>query len=181
MKRILLVFCLCVAATSVYAEDNWIADAKTGCKVLNSSSLPNPSITWSGGCKDGKANGKGTLTGYENGKMILIFEGVMEDGQCHRDCSLTTVDGTKYFGESKNNLRHGKGTLTYPDGAKYVGEFEKGWQHGIGTLTYPNGDTYSGGWYEGKQHGKGTYTFKDITSYEGLWEHGKRIKYSEAK
>jgi hypothetical protein len=47
---------------NVVAEGDWIADAKTGCKVWNPSSLPNPSITWSGGCKDGKANEKGTMT-----------------------------------------------------------------------------------------------------------------------
>jgi len=62
----MLASCLCLAASSAHAEGDWIADAKSGCKVWRPFSVPNQSITWLGECKNGKANGKGTLTGYEN-------------------------------------------------------------------------------------------------------------------
>ncbi len=200
MKRVILICGLCVAATSAWAdaEDNWIADAKTGCKVWNPFPEVDGLITWSGECKDNKADGKGVLRFSKNGNEIII-EGVMEDGRCCKDCSMTETGCFKYTGEFKDNLPYGKvtainehgafyigeaekciwngqGELTLDDGQKYIGTFKNGKFDGNGTMLYKSGDKYSGAWSEGKQHGKGTYTFKDGTSYEGLWEHGERIK-----
>lgn len=46
-------------------EPNWIITDK-GCKVWNPNPQPNESVTWSGECVDGKANGNGILTWYKN-------------------------------------------------------------------------------------------------------------------
>ncbi len=204
MKRMILVCWLCLAATSGYAEEHWIADKETGCQVLTFRNLPSDvSISWSGECKDGKANGKGELKFYEKKKIAITFDCTVQEGEVVYGI-METVDGIKYVGEFKNGNINGNGKMTLLDGKVYIGEFENGdfhgngkltfqiidknnqleyegqWKHsnphGTGTMIYQNGDKYSGGWSEGKQHGKGTYTFKDGTSYEGLWEHGERIK-----
>ena len=62
MKKIILVFGLCLVAMSVYAKDvngAWVTDKKTGCQVwISSELLPNLSIIWNGECKNGKVAGK---------------------------------------------------------------------------------------------------------------------------
>lgn len=203
MKRMILVCWLCVAATSVYAEGTLVVVPKTGCQIWIPCCGSPPSISWSGECNSGKANGKGTLEWHVNGTPSII-KGIMKDGRCIRDCSLeikgkkyvgefengnviggfgtmTDPDGKIYSGEWKDGSKHGKGTMTYPSTnkdnyAEYKGEWERNSFHGEGVMIYKNGDKYSGSWSEGKEHGKGTYTFKDGTSYQGLWEHGERIK-----
>jgi hypothetical protein len=203
MKRMILVCWLCLAATSVYAEEHWIADKETGCQLLFSGALPSDnSVSWSGACKDGKVNGKGKLKFYEKKKMTGTFDGTAKNGELIYG-TTETIDGRKYVGEFKNGNINGNGKMTWPEGKVYIGEWKDGTQHGTGTMTFPpvskiyieytgewenndphgtgtmtykTGDKYSGSWLKGRPHGKGTYTFKDGTSYEGLWEHGERIK-----
>jgi hypothetical protein len=174
MKRMILVCCLCLAATPAYAEGDWIADAKTGCKVWNPQHRPD-TVTWSGECNNGKANGKGTLKRYEGEKIILTFEGVIKDGKAEGEGRVIYQLG-EYNGEFVGGQMHGNGKFVWKEGTEYNGEFKGNMPNGNGTMLYKSGDKYSGGWSEGKEHGKGTYTFKDGTSYEGLWEHGERIK-----
>lgn len=57
MRKLFLISILLLASTSSHAEENkgdWIADAKTGCKVWNPVPASDESIIWSGKCKDGK-------------------------------------------------------------------------------------------------------------------------------
>ncbi len=153
MKRMILVYCLCLAATPGYAEEHWITDKETVCQLIDYKDLPPDSaISWSGECKDGKANGKGMLKFYKKKKIGFTFDGTIKNGE------------------------FAYGILEVVNVMKYEGEFEDGIMNGNGTMTYKTGDKYSGSWLKGKQHGKGTYTFKDGTSYEGLWENGERIK-----
>jgi hypothetical protein len=53
--------------------------------------------------------------------------------------SITLKDGSKYTGEVKDGVPHGKGTLEYPKGnpgnlLSFEGEFQNGLPHGKGTL-----------------------------------------------
>jgi hypothetical protein len=114
--------------------------------------IPDEAVSWSGGCKDGKASGPGQLIWLAKGKVFLTLDGVMEDGQCRRNCTVTTKTGNKYLGEMLDNRPDGSGVMTYADGT-----------------------TYSGGWAGGKKHGKGIFTAKDGSSQEETWEHGKQI------
>ena len=52
--------CTCSAAVAVEDDASWIAD-KRGCKVANTFPREGESITWSGPCKDGYADGEGVM------------------------------------------------------------------------------------------------------------------------
>ncbi len=152
MKRMLLTYFLLLASTFAHATEQWIADSNTGCQIRNPRPLPGESVSWEGACKDGKADGPGTLRWHAKGKLFLTLEGVMEEGQCQRNCTVTTAAGYKYVGELQENRPNGSGTMNYPDGSRY-----------------------SGDWANGKKHGKGTFTAKDGSSHAEKWEHGRKV------
>ena len=70
------------------------------------------------------------------------------------------------------------GTYTTDDGTKYFGEWKDDKSHGQGTETYANGDRYVGQWKDGKYHGQGIFTYADGRIKEGIWENGK-FKYAK--
>ena len=184
MKRMSLVCCLCVAATFAYADEEnadiqgeWLADKKNGCQVwIPDSLLSNVSISWSGACKDGKADGKGTLKTYENEELSITSIGIMENGELNGKVTVIYSSGHKYVGDIKHSSMNGNGELTWPEGSKYIGEVKDGLPHGKGVAIEGGRVTYSGNWFEGKIHGRGRYTARDGTSYEGLWDYGTLIK-----
>ena len=189
---------LCLMTTSAFCGE-WIADKQNGCKVWNEQPAPGESITWTGGCEGGKANGKGILQLYKNNKKESKNEGEFKDGKMNGHGTKTFPDGTIYKGEFKEGNRNGHGTVNFPDGtiyegefkegelnghgtvnfpngSKYEGEFKDGRRNGHGTATSPNGDRFTGAFSNDQRHGQGTFTYKDGTSYKGLWEHGEKIK-----
>ena len=56
-------------------------------------------------------------------------------------------DGSIYYGEKENGLRHGFGKFSYSDGGIYEGEWKYGTMDGHGKLFYPSGKlAYDGNW-----------------------------------
>ena len=45
-----------------------------------------------------------------------------------------------------NSKMEGKGIFSWIDGRKYVGEYKNDLKHGIGTFTWPDGRCYHGEW-----------------------------------
>lgn len=78
----------------------WIADAKTGCKVWNPAPQAHETISWSGGCEGGYAQGKGTLQWYENGRP-----------------------GDRYVGDYQAGKRNGHGVVTMRNGKRIEGDW----------------------------------------------------------
>lgn len=110
-----------------------IADPATGCKVENNHPMPKQSISWSGKCENGMANGVGTLQWLGAGKLIKLYEGSMKDG-----------------------IASGYGTLTWSfnNGPIYKGEFKDGVLFsGVSMLPHSNGHVSQSEWKEGKQVG----------------------------
>jgi hypothetical protein len=89
---------LAATAQDRSVEPGWITATNQDCKIWNPSPQPNESVTWSGGCKDGLASGKGTLRWTENGRPDAVFDG-----------------------EYANGKRNGAGVLTLPDGKREAG------------------------------------------------------------
>ncbi len=124
---------------------------------------------------------------------------------CSGDCSdgygsFTDDDGSKYTGNWKNGLKHGRGTYIYgaqskSPGDKYVGdwlhglkegqgvytdrlgiyqgEFKNDLRNGQGTYTWKKGDKYVGEWREGVQEGQGTLTLENGDQYVGEFKNNR--------
>lgn len=144
----------------------WI-QTSDGCKVYNPHPVKNETITWSGECVDGYANGEGTLTWFKKGAKNQEYSGQMKRGQPHGRGKYDYLDGEIHEGEYvKGDLeghgrvieRNNKDSITY----YFEGEFKDGSPQGYGEEIYfyaAGGDTssvYKGNlsdWYNRNGHG----------------------------
>ena len=55
----------------------------------------------------------------------------------------------KYIGETKNDLREGKGIMYYNNGERYEGDYKNEKREGKGIFYNDNGDRYEGKWKNG--------------------------------
>jgi hypothetical protein len=116
--------------------------------------------------------------------------------------NLTTIieqNGDKYFGEIKDNKRHGygiciylnhenynryegfwknnqkysKGTMLYKDGSTYIGQWKNDLREGEGTIYYSSGEKFCGHFFEDKKMEKEPSIQRIIIVY--LWAHIKMM------
>ena len=131
MKKIIYVS-IAMYSCGVFAGE-WISDVDTRCQVWSRTSSTEGksiSIKWSGLCENNKANGKGILQWYVNGKLISRYEGDLLDGYINGKGVSIWTNGLKYDGEWKNNVQSGYGERTVTKNGKltetFKGEFENG-------------------------------------------------------
>ncbi len=129
------------------------------CSVWNHYPKPNETVTWSGACANGKAQGRGT----EVWRYV-------EDGEWKEH---------KYTGENKGGKAHGRGVAVFANGDRYEGEYRDGKQHGRGVWVGVSGDRYEGDWKDGRAHGRGVAMWANGDRYEGDWKDGKRTGPSD--
>jgi hypothetical protein len=130
------------AAPTGAADKHWIADAQ-GCKVYNRSPLAKESVTWSGACVDGYADGDGKLSWFQDGKPNGIYAGRMSAGR---------LDGM--------------GIYHYQSGDQYEGGFYAGEYDGHGVYRFANGNRYEGEFVEGISTRQGTFEMTDGQRFE---------------
>ncbi|XP_045441527.1 MORN repeat-containing protein 3 isoform X3 [Pipistrellus kuhlii] len=96
------------------------------------------------------------------------------------------VNGDRYVGEWKDNMKHGKGTQIWKKkGTIYEGDWKFGKRDGYGTLSRPDKEkgkyrkVYSGWWKGDKKSGYGIqfygpneYYEENGNRYEGYWQGG---------
>jgi hypothetical protein len=98
-----LLFALPAGAQTEGARPGWIAASHTGCKIWNPAPQPEESVTWSGGCKNGFAEGEGVLQWFEQGKPDAKFEGAYQGGKRNGYGILTDAKGNREAGEWRND------------------------------------------------------------------------------
>lgn len=150
--RVLLVIGLLLgfpALAQSVLQPGWIGDARTGCKVWDGDPQPTKTITWSGACSNGLAQGRGVLQWFLNGKPTVRYEGEFRDGKINGQGIKNWTDGGRYEGEFRDGRITGRGVFTLADGSRYEGEFRDGAANGAGNYMQPDGTTYSGTWTNG--------------------------------
>lgn len=152
MRSLFVVIGMVVFASPVsaqYSPPQWTADARTGCRVWNSSPEPGDSISWTGGCRNSLAQGQGVLQWFMDGKPGSRFEGEYRDGLLNGRGVYVFANGSRYDGEYADDLRSGRGVFTHPDGESYDGEWRDGLPSGPGRLKRADGTVVSGNWTNG--------------------------------
>ncbi len=146
----LLLAGLCASLDAAAVEDDvsWIAD-KRGCKVANTFPRQGETITWSGKCKDGYADGDGVVQWFLDGKEDDRYEGHVGMGWADGHGVLTKTDGSKYDGDWKHSVQEGNGRYDAPDGSFYEGQWKNGKPHGQGQYRRPDGKVFIGEWVDG--------------------------------
>lgn len=154
------------------ANPGWIADAKTGCRVANPKPIPSESISWSGACRSGMADGPGVLRWFVEGKLYDRKEGQFRAGRMNGQ-GKASFGGMTYAGGWRDGVYDGQGTFTWPNGDRYVGEFRDGELSGRGVLTSTDGNRYEGEWRHSMREGPGVEVYADGNRYEGEWRNDK--------
>jgi hypothetical protein len=147
---LLLSTIACAPALAAEATDEvtWIADSR-GCKVANTFPRPGETITWSGRCKDGYADGEGVLQWFLDGKQDDRFEGQLVMGWAEGRGTLAKADGSKYAGGWKHSMQEGSGRYDAPNGSWYDGEWKNGMPNGKGEYRRADGKAFIGEWVDG--------------------------------
>jgi len=145
---LLLGLVLILPAAYASADDGWIAD-KNGCKIANPSPKPSETVTWSGACTDGFAQGQGVVQWYEDGRPGVTYEGAVVRGAASGQGKLTMPDGVTYEGGWLDGKQSGSGKYSAPGGARYEGEWEDGAPNGRGIMHGGSGEVLDGIWKSG--------------------------------
>lgn len=164
------------------------------CRIFNPSPVANQSAVWSGGCKDGYADGPGFAQWSVNGKDTMRYEGPLVRGKRHGR-GATQINDEVFSGEFRDNKRNGPGILAkegvytlsgnfvddapagavkvrFQSGDSYEGSWRDEAPDGEGTMLYATGGSYRGGWKEGKMHGRGVITYPNGIVREGEFADG---------
>ena len=174
--RFLLLMAMTIAAPAlaqVAVPDGWIAATGTGCRIRNPAPQPRESVTWSGPCANGIAQGAGILQWFDDDRPTDRYEGEMSDGwENGRGTATSTTIADRYEGEWRDGWRHGRGVYDFAAGDRYDGEWFEGYRTGRGTMTWANGARYEGEWLDSKPNGQGVYTDAADAVFSGNWSAG---------
>ncbi|MCY3598232.1 MAG: hypothetical protein OXG71_12445, partial [Rhodospirillales bacterium] len=108
---------------------NWIMAENQPCRLYNPNPMPDETVTWSGGCVDGKAHGEGRRE-WRTPKGVSVYVGPLRAGTPHGRGVLTGAGGNHYEGDFVDGELAGQGVFTWPDGDRYEGDFVDGKPHG---------------------------------------------------
>ena len=88
---------------------NWIVAENQPCQLWHRNPKPGETVTWSGGCVDGKASGDGKAV-WRNSRGGDIYQDGMQVGKPQGYGIFTTGDGDRYEGSWRDGKLHGRGT-----------------------------------------------------------------------
>lgn len=163
------------AALPAHAADEPALTGPDNCKIVDASPADKRRVTWSGPCKDGYADGNGTLVWYYKEQETVRYEGEIPAGR--PDGQIYSIDryGSQFEGKYVQGKREGKGIWVAKDGTRYEGDFKAGRFDGSGTIVYADGGRYSGQWKNGKFHGMGKARYLGGMMYEGEFIDNLRV------
>jgi hypothetical protein len=117
-------------ATDGIGQERWQPiENRADCAVWDRHTVLNATVSWTGACANGRAEGNGTLVW-----RYLKGEKWLEE---------------RYAGTMQNGKQHGRGVLLFGNGGTYSGDWRDGTQHGSGVKIWANGDRYEGDWRNG--------------------------------
>ena len=146
-----------------------------GCYVWNPGLALGASVTWTGECAGGLAQGTGTLTwvwdgnrqtatgrlrdGKRNGHWLFRYpsgnvqEGPMVDDKRNGHWVLRYADGNVWEGRNEDGERNGHWIIRQADGTVLEGPYVNGERNGRWVWRYPNGNVWEGPYVDGQMNG----------------------------
>lgn len=160
----------------------WLTDAATGCKVKNADTIQFRTVSWSGECKNGYANGRGRID-WEGPSIFSLYS---KGADLPPSAANAPPSRRSYEGYVKDGKPEGEGTLVYysseayqPAGS-YSGVFSDGSLVGKGRFVGNGGcsqcvKSYSGNFLNGYFDGYGEATYANGETYKGQWKTGRNL------
>ena len=167
-----------------------------GCYVWNGNLQPDETVTWTGGCSMGRAQGEGTYKWVlEGGEKTSGGKGLLKDGKRHGQWTSTDAEGKEgkgfyvygeYVGRSAEDedvmegrlvkgKRHGNWIWHDKDGnLTRKGPYAEGKREGQWVIRYAGGNVHEGPYVNGKRQGQWVWRWTDGTVGEGPMVDDKR-------
>lgn len=168
---IVILACACLVAGEVWASG--FID-QNGCRHIGTQK-PGITVTWSGGCVNGFAEGSGTQVWFKDGVETSRYVGPVQAGARHGKGVITWSNGNRYEGDFVDDKRTGKGVYIWKNGDRYEGDFVNDQRTGKGVLTWQSGNRYEGDFVGGKRTGMGVYLTKAGLRKEGEFLDGTYV------
>ena len=154
---------------------------RPGCFVWDPHYNSDRTTRWTGRCRRGVAEGRGTLSESAGSEQPAAKgTGTLVGGKPSGHWIVEWANGGRYEGEYRDGYWHGRGRYSWKGTGEYTGregrhegQWRDGKAHGHGVKVWPDGGRYEGQWRDGKQHGRGTYTWPNGNRYEGEYRDGK--------
>lgn len=162
-----------VGSAAAESIAGWLSDPRTGCRIWDSGHEADETISWSGACAGGVAQGRGVLQWFKAGTSSGRYDGDLKDGKQHGYGVSTWPGGARFEGQYRDGFRHGFGRYTWANGDRYEGEYRQGKRAGRGILSWADGGHYDGEWLDGKKHGSGVMVETNGDRYDGQWADDK--------
>lgn len=153
-----LLLMLIAAPVSTSAAEAELTYGESHCKVVNLQKTAKKLLSWSGKCKEGYADGDGTLV-WEVGSRRGSFEGTLQRGLAQGNGYIKTHYDVQFEGNFEAGKMHGRGVLQYANGTRYDGDFRFDEREGAGSISYSTGGRYDGQWKANAYHGRGKITY----------------------
>ena len=169
-----------------------------GCYVWDPSLVLGQTVTWTGECTAGLAQGAGTLTwvwdgnqltttgriqnGKMNGNWVFLFryangnvgEGPYVDGQETGNWVFRYANGEVHEGPYVDGERNGNWVFRLADGGVQEGPYVDGQQNGNWVLRFADGTVSEGPYVGGERNGNWVFRLADGGVQEGPYVDGER-------
>ncbi len=152
----------------------WLNDG--ACALFDADAHAGGTVSWTGSCTDGYAEGLGTATFTHDGQTqsftAFFKHGMVPDGHVISRWG----QGWRYSGEAEGGRYNGIGILTTDANDRFEGRWVDGKMTGFGVLLRPDGERYAGDWKDDKPNGNGEFRYANGTVVRGLFQDGKLVK-----
>ena len=130
-------------------------DSRPECYVWRQSLKQDESMTWTGSCTDGRADGRGVLKWAWKGTPFRVVE----------------VEGT---GLLRSGRMEGRWIERFSRGTVWEGLYLEGKRHGHWVERYVGGAVHEGPYLEGKKHGRWVFNGPepDSPTWTQIWTEG---------
>ena len=142
---------------------------KPRCRVWVNCYVPGRTVTWSGTCSGGFADGQGTLkSSSSEGEET----GTLSNGKMHGRWVLRFASGQVEEGPFVDGKRDGSWVVRSVKGTVGEGLFVDGEMHGRWVYRYANGTVAEGPLVDGKPHGRWVERYRDGKVMETVYVDG---------
>ena len=146
---------------------------KPGCYVWNGSLTPGATVTWTGECVGGLAQGIGTLTWVWDGNR-QAGTGQVTHGEQTGNWVIRYANGNVSEGPAVGGMRNGNWVLRFADGEVWEGPYVDGKENGNWVLRYANGTVSEGPFVDAERTGNWVIRYADGGVSEGPLVDGVR-------
>ena len=151
-------------------------DNQPECYLWNANLQVNETVTWSGACAGGLAEGAGEMTWVSGSppEHSSTDTGKLQQGRRHGQWVERGADGDVREGPYVDGKRHGQWVERNANGSVWEGPYVDGKLHGQWVFRYANGDVHEGPIVDNKPHGQWVERGADGDVREGPFVDGKR-------